>query len=379
VHNLEVTTIPSDYLINSIKENVDKTVQESIFLIKTLRIRNTLESKITLKKIKFKLKAKGISRQEITYTKEVVSERAEQLKEVLGFLGVTQKDPVRELARIANALLFMGQESFWNYEKFTTNYELEAGQEIGYRLEVFRIVSPDPIDELKITIVYEHENKTKKENVTIQVKVYETTNDYIFPVKGAWLIFGNWDDTFNHRTMHSQEFAFDLVQYNDDLKFPQTESTPNEKFKCYGKEVLAIADGEVVDCFDGAPENPTAPEMIPNEKRREIAEKYGFTVVASGNYVIIKHKKKEYSFYGHLKTDTVTVNKGQKVKQGQVIGKVGNSGNSTGPHLHFHLMAEPSILTGRGLPCSFKNIMNFAGEKITQIQDNLTVIHTTAD
>ncbi|MHA1481746.1 MAG: M23 family metallopeptidase, partial [Candidatus Thorarchaeota archaeon] len=287
-----------------------------------------------------------------------------------------QEDPMMEAARIANAQFLMGQERFWENERFTSSYELEPKQETGYRLEVFRLVSTQPIDELEVIVIFEIGKERKRETLAIPVESYESKNDYIFPLKGAWVVWGNWDDTTSHRTMHSQEFGLDLMQYNSDLTIPQVGSTPNEEFKMYRQEVSAIADGDVVDCFDGSPENPTAPEMLSSEKRKEIADKYGFVVVASGNYVILKHPDNEYSFYAHLSTGSVTVKKGQKVKQGQVIGKLGNSGNSTGPHLHFHLMMGPSILTARGIPCHFSNITDLTGEKITLIQNNRSVIHT---
>lgn len=376
---MEISILPSDYIIKTIKEDENKSVLETIFLIRALRIRNTFKEKIEIEKLQFNLKSNGISRKKISYSKEILIERSEQLKDLLGFIGIKQEDPVREEMRKANAQLMMGQESFWEYENFTSNFELESGQETGYRLEVFQIFSLKPIDELECTVIYEINKEKRKETLTIPVKKYENKNDYIFPLKGAWLVWGNWDDTTSHRTMHSQEFAFDLIQYNDDLMLPQVESTPNEAFKMYKKDVLAIANGEVVDCFSKSPENPSAPEMLSNKKRQEIAEKYGFIVVASGNYVIIQHPNNEYSFYAHLATDSITVKKGQKVKQGQVIGKLGNSGNSTGPHLHFQLMDGPSILIGRGLPCHFKNIVDFTGEKITLIQNSLIIVHTIDD
>ena len=373
---MEISVLPADYVIKTLKENEDKTVKEAIFLIKALRIRNTFEKKITIEKIQFTLKSKGVSKQKIGYSKEVLSERAEQLEGLLGFIGVKQSDLMTEAARIANAQFLMGQETFWETESFTSSNELEPGQETGYRLEVFRLVSAQPIDELEFTVVFEIGKERKKETLVISVKSYESKNDYIFPLKGAWIVWGNWDDTTSHRTMHSQEFGIDLMQYNDDLTIPQVDSTPNEEFKMYRQDVLAIADGEVVDCFDESPENPTAPEMLPSETRKEIAEKYGFVVAASGNYVTLKHPNDEYSFYAHLATDSVTVEKGQKVKQGQVLGKLGNSGNSTGPHLHFQLMAGPSMLTARGLPCHFRNIVDLTGEKISLIQTDRTVVHT---
>ncbi|MGY5852475.1 MAG: M23 family metallopeptidase [Candidatus Thorarchaeota archaeon] len=373
---MEISILPSDYLIKTIKENEDKTVKESIILLRALRMRNTSKKKIAIKKLLFNLKSNGVSRQKIAYSREIVSERAERLKGLLGFIGIKQEDSIKDAARIANAQFLMGQEVFWEYDSFTSSYELDSGQETGYRLEVFRLVSTQPIDEIECTVVYVSENEKKKETIATPIESFESKNDYIFPLRGAWMVWGNWDVTTSHRTMHSQEFAMDLMEYNDDLMIPQVGSTTNEGFKMYKKEVIAIADGEVVDCFDEAPENPTAPEMLPSEKRAEIAEKYGFVVAASGNYVILKHQNDESSFYAHLVTDSVTVEKGQKVEQGQVIGRLGNSGNSTGPHLHFHLMAGPNILTARGLPCHFTNIVDTTGEKISLIQNDRSVIHT---
>jgi murein DD-endopeptidase MepM/ murein hydrolase activator NlpD len=70
------------------------------------------------------------------------------------------------------------------------------------------------------------------------------------------------------------------------------------------------------------------------------------------------------------------VKKGDKVKQGQILGEVGNSGNSGGPHLHFQLMDGPSILTGRGLPCHFTNVRDFFGERVDFIEHNGLIVHT---
>jgi murein DD-endopeptidase MepM/ murein hydrolase activator NlpD len=78
--------------------------------------------------------------------------------------------------------------------------------------------------------------------------------------------------------------------------------------------------------------------------------------VIAGNYVKIDHGKDEYSFYAHLQPSSVRVHVGDQVKAGDVIGKLGSSGNSTEPHLHFHVCDAPDVLLCAGIPVNFSNI-----------------------
>jgi murein DD-endopeptidase MepM/ murein hydrolase activator NlpD len=74
-----------------------------------------------------------------------------------------------------------------------------------------------------------------------------------------------------------------------------------------------------------------------------------------GNCVVIDHGNGEWSFLAHMKRGSVKVKKGDRVVQGQVVGQLGNSGATTGPHLHYHLMDGPKILLSDGLPARFEN------------------------
>ncbi|PYK42161.1 MAG: hypothetical protein DME46_12165, partial [Verrucomicrobia bacterium] len=76
----------------------------------------------------------------------------------------------------------------------------------------------------------------------------------------------------------------------------------------------------------------------------------------TGNYVMIDHGKGEYSFYAHLQPGSVRVHKGDRVKAGDVIGKLGSSGNSTEPHLHFHVCDSNDPLMSAGIPVNFSNV-----------------------
>jgi len=105
---------------------------------------------------------------------------------------------------------------------------------------------------------------------------------------------------------------------------------------------------------DGLPENKKlgGPPEITAEK----IQTWGLDHVVPGNTVIIEHANHEFSFMAHLKKGSITVKEGQEVKQGEVIGKLGNTGNSTAPHLHYHLMDKESTFTGRSIPIKFENI-----------------------
>lgn len=95
-----------------------------------------------------------------------------------------------------------------------------------------------------------------------------------------------------------------------------------------GVNVLAAADGVVTFVQDG---------LFDREKESVISK-------GLGNYVAIAHPNKYYTYYGHLRKNSITVTEGQSVKAGDVIGEVGSSGNSTDPHLHFEVWFDSSFV-----------------------------------
>jgi murein DD-endopeptidase MepM/ murein hydrolase activator NlpD len=115
-----------------------------------------------------------------------------------------------------------------------------------------------------------------------------------------------------------------------------------ETFTYYGADIMAVSDGPVVAAVDGLPEqvpgrNPTGLPL----------DSY------AGNHVVQDLGNGNYALYAHIKTDTVRVKPGDRLSRGQVIGSVGNTGNSTAPHLHFHVMSTPDPLRSNGLPFVF--------------------------
>ncbi|MHA1433607.1 MAG: M23 family metallopeptidase [Candidatus Heimdallarchaeota archaeon] len=372
---MKIETIPSDFVINGIKKPEDTTKVISDIMLLAIKIENNTEKEITIKKYKFDffindlcIKTESIKEDNI----KVIS------KEVHAFLSRFTKadNPVKKTANAGVGNLMLGNAKFWKHEDISESNVLKKGQQNGLQRKHFQMLESEPITEIKITVKYLEGEKEKKESITLPVKEYRTKNDYIFPLKGNWVVINNWDVFVSHRGMHSQEFAFDLVQLDENESFNQIEELPNDAFGYYGKEIIAIGDGTVVDCYDGIADNPSSLKSLSQEELINYISNDGYEPTVAGNYVIIQHENNEYSFYAHIIKGEVKVKKGDKIKQGQVIGLLGNSGNSTGPHLHFHLMNDSGIFTGRGLPCHFTNITNAMLMDIDFIENDRTIVHT---
>lgn len=156
--------------------------------------------------------------------------------------------------------------------------------------------------------------------------------------------------TLNGRARIPARFAIDWVKLANDATHARGDSESIANWHGYGAEVLAVADGTVVDAVDDMPEGARL-----SEASGPIALEN-----ASGNYVTLDLGGGRYAFYEHLKHGSVRVNRGDRVKRGQVIGLLGNSGSSSsGPHLHFHLADATMALAAEGLPYVFKNFEVF--------------------
>jgi len=163
------------------------------------------------------------------------------------------------------------------------------------------------------------------------------------PFRGAWSVFWGGDKLEDnlHVTQPSQRRAADLVVRGADGKTHKGEGKKNEDYLAWDQEVLAVADGKVAYVTDGVPENEPG-TLNP--------------LFALGNAVVIEHGAKLYSFYAHLRPGSLKVKAGATVKQGAVLGRCGNSGNSSEPHLHFHLQDGPLVWKSWGVEAVFPSV-----------------------
>ena len=149
-----------------------------------------------------------------------------------------------------------------------------------------------------------------------------------------------------------QRYAIDWVALTNQSKLVLDSTKTIEAFKTYQEDLLAVSDATVVFVKDNIPENDPFGNRLVVQITRE---------TVGGNYVVLDIGNGIYAFYGHLVPGSLTVKIGDKVKKGDVIGKLGNSGNSHGPHLHFHLETKSKYpLGGEGVPFIFDNFKQLA-------------------
>lgn len=143
----------------------------------------------------------------------------------------------------------------------------------------------------------------------------------------------------NGRLVISQRYAIDWEKLNEDDKIFVGDPQDVNSYFCYGEEILAVGEGRVVIAVDRYEDQipGQSPVGIPLDE-------------ADGNHVVIDLGNGNFAFYAHMIKGSVAVEAGDFVTRGQVIGLVGNTGNTIAPHLHFHMMSGPSTFGSDGVP-----------------------------
>ncbi len=177
---------------------------------------------------------------------------------------------------------------------------------------------------------------------------YKTRVVYTLPFDGEWLV-GNGGAT--PKTSHSwdvlgQRFALDFVQADRAFRTHAGRGTRAVEYFCYGREILAAASGTVVSVEDRVRQAFLGWGVCDFMARSFI-----------GNYVLVEHAEGEFGLYAHLVRGSVSVVPGDRVNRGQILGRCGHSGNSTEPHLHFHLQDSADLFRGMGLPVRFSRLV----------------------
>lgn len=173
------------------------------------------------------------------------------------------------------------------------------------------------------------------------------------------------DAPVSGRIANGQRFAIDWKRMNEQGAFYVGDRTRNESYVDYGSDVLAVADGVVtmtLDAFD-----PNVPGILP--ARDPVLGPRITVQTVDGNHIVVDLGNGLYAFYAHLLKGSLMVKTGDPVRRGDRIAKLGNTGNSNAPHLHFHVMDGPSPLASYGVPYVISGF-EYAGQvSLQQILD----------
>ncbi len=217
-------------------------------------------------------------------------------------------------------------------------------------------------DRLRLTVRVDGETEPNRSEIAIRNGF--APGRFRFPLAGRWMVMAGATAHGHHRWAVPEEFALDLARIGEGGLTYRGDGTRMQDYYAYDAPVLAVADGEVVKTHDGEEDNLTmlrgANESLQEFQQRVLAGQQKLLAVSSdaisGNHVVIRHADGVHSVYAHLKPDSLAVKPGDRVVAGQTIAALGGSGNSTEPHLHFHLCDGPDALRCAGMPVRFENI-----------------------
>lgn len=176
-----------------------------------------------------------------------------------------------------------------------------------------------------------------------QPKNLRNSTKLILPFKDEWTVFwgGDTKELNYHVVSAAQKNAFDIIITDAKGNSYKTDGKTNEDYYAFGKELIAPCDGEIVLVVDGVKDN------VPGEMN---------TFNVGGNIVIIKTANNEFLVFCHFKHQSIKVKEGQKIKQGELLGLCGNTGNSSEAHLHFHIQNIEDLNTATGVKCYFEKL-----------------------
>lgn len=174
-------------------------------------------------------------------------------------------------------------------------------------------------------------------------KIERNTTELNLPFNGEWTVVWGGDiaELNYHVESRAQKNAFDFIITDENGKSFRTDGKTNDDYYAFNKELFAPCDGEIVLKVDGIDDN------VPGEFN---------PIYIPGNTVILKTTHDEYLFFAHFKQNSIIVEQGQAVRKGEVLGLCGNSGNSSEPHLHFHIQNVKDMNVAMGVKCYFDNI-----------------------
>ena len=194
-----------------------------------------------------------------------------------------------------------------------------------------------------------------EQTITVPVQYYQQKVTLHVPFHGLGVVGQDWITNGGHGGRIGNDFALDLRGLDDNYAEQNSQANENAASNGWGREIVAPAAGTVTYARNDVPDNVhpgSAPDMS------HYSTLHDPVMARYGNCVVIDHGGSECSLMAHMQLGSVKVKVGDRVVQGQAIGKLGNSGDAFGPHRHYQLQSGPTPYAGQSLPFKFQGAAN---------------------
>lgn len=266
----------------------------------------------------------------------------EEIKNKMRFVGTRR--PTDSLEPAQSGLIFIA---------FSVDNKEHVPSSLLHRLT---ITSPGGLPDQIVSMLELPEGQDKLTELGAPVKVKGASAVVLGPpLRGSGWIAANGccnsithmrsDLPMNGAIYISQRFAIDWIKADKDNRLYVGDPQNLESWFGYNQDILAVADARVVTVVDKYQDQ--TPFILPTDTGSITIEEI------DGNHVVLELSNGQYVFYAHLKSGSVKVKDGDSVKRGEVIAKLGNTGNTSAPHLHLHVMETPLTIGSNGLPHTF--------------------------
>lgn len=190
------------------------------------------------------------------------------------------------------------------------------------------------------------------------------------PVRGRWTVVHSPASAVPSHGVrgYGQSHAVDIIHPRPEGTTPSYPLLGGferpEGFSSFGEPIHAVADGTVVSVVDGRRDHRSRTSWLAFAYMMVIdgLRDLGGPAAVVGNHVVIDHGGTVFSLSAHLRRGSARVAVGDRIVAGDVIGEVGNSGNTSEPHLHVQLMDRARPLRAAGLPFRLRGIRQAPGD-----------------
>jgi murein DD-endopeptidase MepM/ murein hydrolase activator NlpD len=192
--------------------------------------------------------------------------------------------------------------------------------------------------------------RRSRSRLVLPVETYVQKTALVFPFRGKGIVLQGGATNGGHRN-RSGAFAIDAMGLDDVWSVVRGAGKSNTDYPGFGRELIAPAAGVVARARADRPDQPVGDQSDPKYYAAEYPGGGD-----PGNHLIIDHGAGEFSMLAHFQAGSMLVKAGDRVAQGQPLGRLGHSGDTTAPHLHYQLQAGPDWEYADALPYRFTNV-----------------------